>query len=75
MSFLHWIEVDKLSWSKLSTNPNAISILENNIDKINWYNLSQNQNAIHLLEQKLDKINWNYLSLNPSIFKDWNGMK
>ena len=56
MLFLNWIEVDKINCDELLINPNAISILENNIDKINWFELSKNLNAIHLLEQNLDKI-------------------
>ena len=64
--------IDKLDWSKLSSNPNAIPFLEQNIDKINWDSLSSNPNAIHLLEQNLDKINWRYLSFNPKpLFIKW----
>jgi len=53
----------------LSTNPNAIHLLEKNPDKIDWYMLSSNPNAIPLLEKNPDKIDWKWLSLNPSIFK------
>ena len=61
-----WIPIDKLDFYYLSSNPNAISILEKNIDQINWYNLSRNPNAIHLLEQNMDKIEWECLSENPN---------
>ena len=54
------------SLSELSTNPNAIYLLEQNMDKINWDYLSANLNAIHLLEQNIDKIRWNWLSFNPN---------
>jgi len=50
----------------LSSNPNAIALLEQNLDKINWYELSQNPNAMGILEKNLDKINWIYLSGNPN---------
>ena len=42
----------------LSSNPNAIHLLEANLDKIDWNAVSINPNAIHLLEANLDKINW-----------------
>src|SRR5437764_13796078 len=49
--------VDKnINWNRLSTNPNAIHLLEQNRDKIDWNWLSENTNAIHLLEKNLDKI-------------------
>ena len=40
--------MNKINWTRLSLNPNAIHILEQNLDKIDWYNLSLNPNAIHL---------------------------
>ena len=51
-------------WNELSTNPNAIHLIEKNLDKINWWRLSENPNAIHLLEKNLDKIEWNGLTPN-----------
>ena len=51
-------------WFYLSSNINAISLLEQNFDKINWFGLSRNPNAISLLEQNLDKIDWEQLSRN-----------
>ena len=56
----------KINWSELSSNPNAIHLLENNMDKIKWRALSENQNSIHLLENNMDKINWHRLSANPN---------
>jgi hypothetical protein len=53
----------------LSSNPNAIHLLEENLEKINWSFLSINPNAIHLLEKNKEKIHWSFLSYNPSIFK------
>ena len=52
----------------MSSNINAISILEKNVDKIYWKRLSSNPMAIHLLEQNQDKINWERLFINPNIF-------
>jgi hypothetical protein len=66
-----WVQIDKLVWSQLSRNSNAIHILENNLDKVDWVGLSTNPNAIQLLEQNLDKLNstcWYLLSENPNIF-------
>jgi hypothetical protein len=34
--------LDKVNWSKLSSNPNAVHLLQKNLDKVNWYELSQN---------------------------------
>ena len=36
----YWIDINKLNWIKLLSNPNAQSILEQNLDKVNWYYLS-----------------------------------
>ena len=64
-----WIPIDKVYWDRLSSNPNAIYILEKNLDKVNWYALSRNPNAIHILEKNLDKVHWYGLSRNPNIFE------
>src|SRR2546429_686022 len=55
-----------INWWALSTNPNAIHLLEKNPDKINWYGLSWNANAMHLLEKNMDKIDWEAFSSNPN---------
>ena len=63
----NWIDIDKLDWSKLSLNPNAIQLLEKNKEKIHWDYLSKNPNAIYLLEENKEKIKWYYyLSANPN---------
>ncbi len=61
------------AWRALSSNPNAIHILEKHYDKIHWYYFAQNTNikAIKLLEDNInkfinDKIVWKALSLNPN---------
>ena len=61
-----WIPLNKLEWNRLSVNPNAIHLLEQNMDKIYWHCLSKNPNAIHLLEQNIDKIDCSCLSINPN---------
>jgi hypothetical protein len=33
---LDWININKLNWHNLSSNPNAISLLKENPDKIDW---------------------------------------
>jgi len=53
-------------WDALSSNPNAIHLLESNQDKINWSNLSKNPSAIHLLKANQHKIDWSNLSKNPN---------
>jgi hypothetical protein len=37
-----WIDVDKIDWYYLPTNPSAIHLLEQNPDKIDWDYLSTN---------------------------------
>ena len=39
---------DKINWSFLSRNSNAIHLLEDNPDKIDWYELSRNQSIFKL---------------------------
>jgi hypothetical protein len=51
---LDWINKDKINWSYLSLNPNAIDLLKDNQDKIDWYLLSANPNAIDLLETRIE---------------------
>jgi hypothetical protein len=46
-----FIQEDKCNWKWLSSNPNAIHLLEQNPNKIDWGCLSGNPNAIHLLEK------------------------
>jgi len=53
-------------WYDLSTNSDAIHILEQNIDKINWVGLCNNINGIDILKKNKDKIHWKTLSKNPN---------
>ena len=48
----------------LSSNPNAIQLLQQNQDKIDWFWLCSNPNAVHILEQNQDKINWYWVCYN-----------
>lgn len=50
-----WIDENKLNWSTLSSNENAIHLLEANPDKINWNWLSYNSNAVHLFKENKNK--------------------
>ena len=69
MKLRDWIPSDKVDWEMLSSNPNAIPILEKTLDKVNWFRLSSNPNAIPILEKNLDKMTtecWYQLSENPN---------
>jgi len=50
----------------LSSNPNAIKILEKNPDIIDYSRLSANPNAIKILNKNPDNINYDNLFLNPN---------
>jgi len=45
----------------LSSNPNAVSLLEENPTWINWDMLCLNPNAMHLIQRNLSNINWLYV--------------
>lgn len=57
----------------LSSNPNAIKILESNPDIIDYFRLSANPNAIKILDKILDK-NPYYID-NNNLFLNTNGSK
>jgi hypothetical protein len=63
-SLCDWINPELLDWEALSANPNAITMLEQNIELIDWRALSGNPNATHILKQNQDKIHWATLSGN-----------
>ena len=44
---------DRVCWKNLSSNENAIQILEKNASYINIGGLCKNPNAIHLVEQRI----------------------
>lgn len=50
-----WINENKLDWSTLSSNENAIHLIEANPDKIDWNWLSYNSNAVHLFKKNKDE--------------------
>ena len=66
MKLRDWVDKSKINWDDLSSNPNAIQLLEKNPDKIYWSWLSRNPNAIKLLEQNPDNIDWANLSHNKN---------
>ena len=75
MKLLDWINEDTLDVDGLSSNPNAITLLETFLQKSEkrnyiWYNLSSNPQTIRILEIVLqhdfDKINWMNLSRNSN---------
>jgi len=47
--------MDKINWTNLSSNPNAIHLLEKNNDKIVWSELSQNPSIFELDYEALEK--------------------
>jgi len=55
--FKDWIELNKIDYTYLSKNPNAIDYLKENPDKINWSCLCVNPNPLvmEILEKNLDK--------------------
>ncbi len=53
MKLVEWFPLDKVDWHYLSSNPNAISILEKNLNKVNWNYLSQNPNGDSYFGEKL----------------------
>jgi hypothetical protein len=55
-----------LDWSKLSSNPAAMGILEPFYNWVDWSELSSNPAAICMLEQTPQCINWSNLSENPA---------
>ncbi len=65
-NLVNWIDIKQLDWRRLSLNPNAIYLLEQNLQKIDWMRLSRNPSAIHLLETNPKKIDWMFLSMNQS---------
>jgi hypothetical protein len=50
----------------ISSNPNAISFLQENPNYINWSMLSRNSNAVSILYNNISKIHWHELSCNTS---------
>jgi hypothetical protein len=54
---------DKIDWLRLSSNPNAITLLEKRVK----YQLSLNAEQLHRLSIH-ERVNWQKLSTNPAIF-------
>ena len=70
---IHYIVNENVDWETLSSNPNAISFLKQNLDQFGclssvcWWGLSINPKAISILEQNPDRVKWDQLSSNPNI--------
>ena len=58
---LDWIDKNKLEWSGLSRNPNAIDLLTERIEYENSLNRVELDNLNYA-----DKINWRWLCINPN---------
>lgn len=65
----HWLKDREINWYFLSSNPNAIKLLEANPDKIYFREFCKNLNAIHFLSNNKDKICGRELSKNPNAGK------
>jgi len=57
---------NQIMWERLSTNPSAINLIEQNISKVDWPSLSQNHNALHILQANINKIEWSFLITNKN---------
>ena len=79
---LNWIDINKLRWSVLSSNPNAIHLLEANQDKIDWWALSKNpaifqydydamRERCGVFKEDLIKDRFHPRNLIAGKFKDW----
>jgi methionine-rich copper-binding protein CopC len=62
------VYLDDIDWEGLSSNPNAIDLLQKYSYKINWSWLSGNTNprAIEMLKTHSHSIDWRVLSANPA---------
>ena len=62
------VYLDDIDWESLSSNPNAIDLLQKYSHKINWSWLSGNTNprAIEMLKTHSHLIDWRVLSANPA---------
>ena len=61
--------LNKIDWSNLSGNYNAIHLLERFPNKIDWTMLALNKNAIHLLKKCDSSVYGPKIYANPGIFE------
>ena len=47
MKLVDWVK-PRINWNYLSSNPNAVRLLEQNIDKVNWKTIWANQNIFEM---------------------------
>ena len=52
---LHWIPLYKLDWISLSSNPNALHLLEKNLDKIYWTHISRNPSIFEFDKKEYER--------------------
>jgi|SaaInlStandDraft_5_1057022.scaffolds.fasta_scaffold23917_4 hypothetical protein len=52
MKLHDWIPIDKVNWTELSENPNAVQLLVQHLDKVDWHYLSSNLNTIPIINKK-----------------------
>ena len=53
-----WIDIKKLDWKRLSSNPHAIDLLKKQSHMINWNTLNYNINGFELLKEYPYLVNW-----------------
>lgn len=66
---LDWIDKDRLVWSTLSMNPNAVDMFESNKDKLIMSRVVLLKEAIGFIEKNVDMLNkddWDALCENPA---------
>ena len=67
MKLLDWIDINKLDWHWLLSNPNAIHLLEQNQDKIEWNCLSRNPSIFVYNYEKIAK---DFIPLRKAIIEN-----
>jgi hypothetical protein len=67
MCLLDWIDKDKLDWTQLSKNVNAIQMLKENPLQIDWTHLSKNPN---IFIYDYDKMRDNCLLFKEDLMKE-----
>lgn len=62
---LDWIDINKLNWSCLCENPNAVQLLKQNPKKINWDMIAKNSNyeALEIIKNNLNKIFLDFVTI------------
>ena len=67
-----WIDIEKLNFTILSSNPSAIELLKTKPKEVVWYQLSSNPNAIELLKMNPRKIMEHYIMASwADVMETW----